>query len=105
MHGPFRTSDIGLCSLSNPLALSQNKTRTTENTVTYTGRGRPRRPPIRCGKASSVMRITERPGSSGMLAPSLAETGVMKVIFVVMVLVFAFTTGMAVTTILSQSVS
>jgi len=51
------------------------------------------------------MRITERPGSSGMLAPSLAETGVMKVIFVVMVLVFAFTTGMAVTTILSQSVS
>ena len=29
----------------------------------------------------------------------------MKVIFVVMVLVFAFTTGMAVTTILSQSVS
>jgi hypothetical protein len=37
--------------------------------------------------------------------PGLESASVMKTIFVVMVLAFAFTTGMAVTTIISQIVS
>jgi hypothetical protein len=56
-------------------------------------------------KTYSVMPVTERRAGSGMLAPSVLEPGVMKTIFVVMILAFAFTTGMAVTTIISQIVS
>ncbi len=40
-----------------------------------------------------------------MLGVSLQRASVMKTIFVVMVLAFAFTTGMAVTTIIAQTVS
>jgi hypothetical protein len=54
------------------------------------------------------MPVTERLAGSGMLALSLRKAPrarVMKTIFLVMVLAFAFTTGMAVTTIISQIVS
>jgi hypothetical protein len=54
------------------------------------------------------MPITERLAGSGMLGLSLRSAQrarVMKTIFLVMVLAFAFTTGMAVTTIISQIVS
>ncbi len=50
------------------------------------------------------MPVTERLAGSGMLL-HLKSTRVMKTIFVVMVLAFAFTTGMAVTTIITQTVS
>jgi len=55
-------------------------------------------------KRCSVMPITERPAGSAMLR-LLQRASVMKTIFVVMVLAFAFTTGMAVTTIIAQTVS
>jgi hypothetical protein len=51
------------------------------------------------------MAVTERLAGSGILMTSLQRTSVMKTIFVVMVLAFAFTTGMAVTTIMTQTVS
>jgi hypothetical protein len=51
------------------------------------------------------MPVTERRPDSGILASSLARAIVMKTIFVVMVLAFAFTTGMALTTIISQVLS
>jgi hypothetical protein len=51
------------------------------------------------------MVVTEWSGGSGMVAASLQRSSVMKAIFVVMVLAFAFTTGMAVTTIIAQIVS
>jgi hypothetical protein len=50
------------------------------------------------------MPVTERLAGSGMLVP-LQRTSVMKTIFVVIVLAFAFTTGTAVTTIITQTVS
>jgi hypothetical protein len=40
-----------------------------------------------------------------MLGVSLQRASVMKTVFVVMVLAFAFTTGMAVTTTIAQTVS
>ncbi len=40
-----------------------------------------------------------------MLGVSLQRASAMKTIFVVMLLAFAFTTGMAVTTIIAQTVS
>jgi hypothetical protein len=49
------------------------------------------------------MPVTEQWAGSGMLL-DLKSTRVMKTIFVVMVLAFAFTTGMAVTTIITQTV-
>jgi hypothetical protein len=51
------------------------------------------------------MPVTEAIAGSGMVALSLKRTSVMKTIFVVMVLAFAFTTGMAVTTIITQTAS
>jgi len=48
------------------------------------------------------MSVTERLAGSGMLAKSPQRPGVMKMIFVVMAIAFAFTTGMAVTTVISQ---
>lgn len=51
------------------------------------------------------MPVTEAIADSGMVALLLQRTSVMKTIFVVMVLAFAFTTGMAVTTIITQTVS
>jgi hypothetical protein len=51
------------------------------------------------------MPVTEAIAGSGMVALSLDRTSVMKTISVVMVLAFAFTTGMAVTTIITQTVS
>jgi hypothetical protein len=56
-------------------------------------------------KRSSVIGVTERLACSGMLRRSLERATVMKTIFVVLVLAFAFTTGMALTTIISQVVS
>jgi hypothetical protein len=41
------------------------------------------------------MSVTERLAGSGMLAKSPQRPGVMKMIFVVMAIAFAFTTGMA----------
>jgi hypothetical protein len=54
-------------------------------------------------KRCSVMHVTERPAGSAML--TVEGASVMKTIFVVMVLAFASTTGVAVTTIIAQSVS
>jgi hypothetical protein len=51
------------------------------------------------------MPVTEPQTGSGILASSLERASVMKTIFVVMVLAFAFTTGMALTTIISQVLS
>lgn len=51
------------------------------------------------------MSVTERPAGSAMLIEPIPRASDMKVIFVVMVLAFAFTTGMAVTTIIAQTVS
>jgi hypothetical protein len=52
------------------------------------------------------MPITERLAGSGMLVtPVLPRASVMKTIFVVMVIAFAFTTGMAVTTVIAQVAS
>lgn len=59
-------------------------------------------------KSCSVMPVTERLAGSGILTLSLPRARrarVMKTIFLVMVLAFVFTTGMAVTTIISQIVS
>jgi hypothetical protein len=57
------------------------------------------------GNVCSVIPVTERLAHSGMLPLSLLRASVMKTIFVVMVLAFVFTTGMAVTTIIAQTVS
>ena len=51
------------------------------------------------------MPVTERPDGSAMLVGSLESERVMKTIFVVLALAFAFATGMAVTTIIAQTVS
>jgi hypothetical protein len=52
------------------------------------------------------MPVTERLAGSAMLTGVATESErVMKTIFVVMVLAFAFATGMAVTTIIAQTVS
>jgi hypothetical protein len=52
------------------------------------------------------MPVTEHLAGSGMLGRiAFQRASVMKTIFVVMVLAFAFTTGMAVTTVISQIVS
>ncbi len=51
------------------------------------------------------MPVTAGGAGSGILGLSLQRASVMKTIFVVMVLAFAFTTGMAVTTIIAQTVS
>jgi hypothetical protein len=51
------------------------------------------------------MGVTERLACSGIVGTSLHRASVMKTIFVVLVLAFAFTTGMALTTIISQVVS
>jgi hypothetical protein len=65
-----------------------------------------RRASIGCKNVRSVTPITERPAGSGILAHAgRGRASVMKTIFVVLVLAFAFTTGMAVTTIISQVVS
>ncbi len=56
-------------------------------------------------KRCSVMSVTERPAGSAMLIEPIPRASDMKVIFVVMVLAFTFTTGMAVTTIIAQTVS
>jgi hypothetical protein len=52
------------------------------------------------------MPVTERPGGSAIhWGVATGSERVMKTIFVVMVLAFAFATGMAVTTIIAQTVS
>jgi hypothetical protein len=51
------------------------------------------------------MPVTEHPAGSAMLSRPMQKACVVKVIFVVLVLAFAFTTGMAVTTIIAQTVS
>src|SRR5262249_29445331 len=56
-------------------------------------------------KRVSVMSVTERPAGSGMVVVSVQTARLMKTIFLVMVLAFAFTTGMAVTTIIALTVS
>ena len=56
-------------------------------------------------KRSSVMGVTERLARSGIVGHRPQRASVMKTIFVVLVLAFAFTTGMALTTIISQVVS
>jgi hypothetical protein len=63
-----------------------------------------RAPSVFAEKRCSVMPVTERPTGSAMLG-LLQRASVMKMIFVVMVLAFAFTTGMAVTTIIAQTAS
>ena len=54
-------------------------------------------------KRCYVMPVTGHPAGSAML--SRCRRRVVKVIFVVLVLAFAFTTGMALTTIIAQTVS
>jgi hypothetical protein len=61
--------------------------------------------PMSAEKRCSVMPVTERRAGSAMLNLLVQRASVMKTIFVVMVLAFAFTTGMAVTTIIAQTVS
>jgi len=56
-------------------------------------------------KRCSVMPVTEHPAGSAMLNKPMQKARVMKVIFVVLALAFAFTTGMIVTTIIAQTVS
>jgi hypothetical protein len=56
-------------------------------------------------KRCSVMSVTERPAGSAIVTGPIQRASDMKVIFVVMVLAFTFTTGMAVTTIIAQTVS
>ncbi|MBO0716018.1 MAG: hypothetical protein J2P55_01615 [Rhizobiales bacterium] len=54
------------------------------------------------------MPVTERRAGSVMLTSAawlVPRVNVMKTIFVIMVLAFAFATGMAVTTIIAQTVS
>ena len=56
-------------------------------------------------KRCSVMPVTEGPPGSAMVNCRCMSAGVMKTIFVIMVLAFAFATGMAVTTIIAQTAS
>jgi hypothetical protein len=64
-----------------------------------------RRETGRFEKTLLVIEVTERVPHSAMLGWSVWRASVVKKIFVVMVLAFAFTTGMAVTTIIVQIVS
>ena len=56
-------------------------------------------------KRCYVMPVTEHPAGSAMLSRPMQKACVVKVVFVVLVLAFAFTTGMALTTIIAQTVS
>jgi len=56
-------------------------------------------------KRCSVMPVTEHPAGSAILKRPTQEARVMKVIFAVLALGFAFATGMTVTWVIAQAVS